>query len=335
VKKPRTPRRAHDRSRRLLYHHPRTVRDLVRGFVPESWVDEIDFATLTRVPSDHISAMLPGEFEERTSDVLWKVRWKGRKGKKGKELYLLILVELQSSCEQAMVLRVLGYIVMFYLRLVKERPLKEGGRLPPVLPFVVYNGEVAWWAPLRFEDLVEEVPESFRPHVPSMTCCLVDEKRVSTETLQALAENVEALLCRTRQSAKPEGFRAVVEDVRRWLSGPEDRELLRDLVAWFSKVVIPLHFPGIEASDLEDVHDLTSFVEANMTNFIAQAQAKGHQEGLADAVLRLLNRKFSEVSGDVRSRVQSADAEQLGLWIDRVLTAGSVEEVFASEAQVS
>jgi len=92
------------------------------------------------------------------------------------------------------------------------RPLRKGHRLPPVLPFVVYNGEVAWWAPLRFEDLVEEVPESFQPHVPSMTCCLVDEKRVPAETLRALAENVEALLCRTRQSAGPESFRAV-EDV--------------------------------------------------------------------------------------------------------------------------
>jgi len=121
-------------------------------------------------------------------------------------------------------------------------------------------------------------------------------------------------------------------------------------------VVIPLCFPGIEASDLETVHDLTHFAEANMTNFIAQAEAlgearglalgeargeakgearglalgeaRGEAKGLSNAVLRLLDRKFSDVSEDVRSRVLSADAEQLGSWIDRILTAGSVEEVF-------
>ena len=75
-----------------------------------------------------------------------------------------------------------------------------------------------------------------------------------------------------------------------------------------------------------------------MTNFIAQAEARGRQEGhregrqegLADAVLRLLTRKFAEVSEDARSRVLSADVEQLSLWIDRVLTADSVEDVFES-----
>jgi hypothetical protein len=143
-----------------------------------------------------LSALLPGEFEERTSDVLWKVHWKRRqKGKKGREVYLLILVELQSSCEQAMILRVLGYI---------------------------------------------------------------------------------------------------------------------------------------EASDLENVHDLTSFVETNMTNFIAQARQEGVALGLANAVLRLMTRKYVDVPDDARSRVLSADVEQLNLWIDRILTADSVDEVFAA-----
>ncbi len=40
----------------------------------------------------------------------------------------------------------------------------------------------------------------------SRTCCLVDEKRVSAETLEALGKNVEALLCRTEQSVRPESF---------------------------------------------------------------------------------------------------------------------------------
>ena len=73
---PTVPQRPHDRSRRLLYTHPRTVRDLLRGFAPAPWVEELDLTSLERVPSDHLSAMLPGEFEDRTNDVLWKVRWK-------------------------------------------------------------------------------------------------------------------------------------------------------------------------------------------------------------------------------------------------------------------
>ncbi len=327
MSKKKLPQRPHDRSRRLLYHHPRTVRDLVRGFVAEPWVDDLDFDTLVRVPSDHISAMLPGEFEDRSSDVIWKVRWQG--DKQGKELYLLILVELQSTCEQAMALRVLGYVVMLYLRLIKERHLKKGERLPPILPLIVYNGDIEWWAPLKFEDLVDEVPESFKQHVPQMTCCLVDEKRVPAEPLRALVENVAALIFRTEQSTTTAAFQQVVEDVGGSLSGSENRELVRDLLGWFAKVVIPLHFPGISEPDLRNVHDLTSFVETKMVNFVEQAKARGRQEGLAEAVLQLLARKFEAVPEDVRARVLAAEVDSLSYWIGRIMTASSIPEVFS------
>jgi hypothetical protein len=75
-KRKKTPKNAHDRARRLIFHHPRAVRDLVRSFVEEPWVHDLDFKTLKRVPSDSLTAMLPGEFEDRSNDVLWKVRWK-------------------------------------------------------------------------------------------------------------------------------------------------------------------------------------------------------------------------------------------------------------------
>ena len=98
--KKKVPKRAHDRSRRLIFQHPRAVRDLVGGFVDEPWVDDLDFGTLMRVPSDSLSAMLPGEFEDRSNDVLWKVRWKGA------WLYVYILLEFQSSVDPFMAVRI-------------------------------------------------------------------------------------------------------------------------------------------------------------------------------------------------------------------------------------
>ena len=37
---------AHDSSYRLLFSHPRMVADLLRGFVDEPWVHELDLSTL-------------------------------------------------------------------------------------------------------------------------------------------------------------------------------------------------------------------------------------------------------------------------------------------------
>ena len=38
-----------DSGYKLLFSHPELVADLLRGFVPEPWVAEVDFATLTPV----------------------------------------------------------------------------------------------------------------------------------------------------------------------------------------------------------------------------------------------------------------------------------------------
>ncbi|MEM7586568.1 MAG: Rpn family recombination-promoting nuclease/putative transposase, partial [Acidobacteriota bacterium] len=110
----RSPHKSQDRSHRLLFSHARTVRDLVRGFIHEPWVAELDFSTLEKLPSDYLSGQLSGEFEERVSDVVWRLRWRDS------DLYIVLLLELQSTCEQDMALRMLVYVGLFYQRLLKE-----------------------------------------------------------------------------------------------------------------------------------------------------------------------------------------------------------------------
>jgi hypothetical protein len=39
----------HDHSYKLLFSNPEMVEDLLRGFVHEDWVEEVDFASLERV----------------------------------------------------------------------------------------------------------------------------------------------------------------------------------------------------------------------------------------------------------------------------------------------
>jgi hypothetical protein len=54
----------HDRSYRLLFSQPRMIQDLIRRFVPEPWIDELDFRTLERVNGSLLpeSALrVPGE----------------------------------------------------------------------------------------------------------------------------------------------------------------------------------------------------------------------------------------------------------------------------------
>jgi len=39
----------HDHSYKLLFTHPEMVADLLRGFVREDWIKELDFSTLEKI----------------------------------------------------------------------------------------------------------------------------------------------------------------------------------------------------------------------------------------------------------------------------------------------
>jgi hypothetical protein len=64
----------HDNGYKRLFSHPEMVEDLIRGFVREDWVKELDFSTLERVPGQYVTRRL----RSRESDVVWRVRWRKR-----------------------------------------------------------------------------------------------------------------------------------------------------------------------------------------------------------------------------------------------------------------
>ena len=61
----------HDHSYKRLFSHPRMVEDLLRGFVKEDWVRQLDFSTLEKANASFVSA----DHRDREDDVIWKVRW--------------------------------------------------------------------------------------------------------------------------------------------------------------------------------------------------------------------------------------------------------------------
>ncbi|MEM7582203.1 MAG: Rpn family recombination-promoting nuclease/putative transposase [Acidobacteriota bacterium] len=349
---PRKPLyKALDRSHRLLFSHPRTIRDLLRGFIREPWVDELDLETLEKLPSDFISGQLAGEFEERTSDVVWRVRWREQ------DLYVVILLELQSSCDQDMALRMLVYVALFYQRLLKEQPLKRGEKLPPVLPIVFYNGDPEWWAPLEVRDLIETVPEGLAAHLPSLSYCLIDEKRLPLELLESLLDNIVAGIARVEQDHGAAHLSRMVANFARWLESPEHSELRRDVLAWLSKVVLPARIPGAEVPELKDLEEFRTYLEVKMQPWTDQwrdegirlGTEQGREEGIRlgtergrregertgklkgerELLRRLLQTRFGRLDDAVDQRIQKADSEQLLTWSTRLLAATAIDDIFS------
>ena len=60
----------HDKSYKLLFSHAEMVENLLRGFMLEEWVGQLDFSTLEKYPGTYVSDNL----ERREDDVVWRLR---------------------------------------------------------------------------------------------------------------------------------------------------------------------------------------------------------------------------------------------------------------------
>ena len=60
----------------------------------------------------------------------------------------------------------------------------------------------------------------------------------------------------------------------------------------------------------------------------AEGKAEGRAEGKAETLLRLLQRRFGAVPERVRTRVAVGSAAEIDGWIDALLDAQSLTEVF-------
>jgi predicted transposase/invertase (TIGR01784 family) len=133
----------HDLGYSVLFSNKVIFRQLLETFVKQPWVSEIDFEHIEKLNKTFISK----KHRKHESDLIYKVKLKE------KTAYIVILIEFQSTVQPFMAVRVLHYMMSFYLDFInqKDRPKK----LPPIFPIVLYNGDDKWTAPTEIKDLIE------------------------------------------------------------------------------------------------------------------------------------------------------------------------------------
>ena len=196
----------HDPSYKLLFSHPQMVRDLLLGFIDEPWVAELDLDSLEQVSGSYVS----DDLRDREDDVIWRVRFRER------WLYLYLLLEFQSSVDAYMAVRLLTYIGLLYQDLIKQQALSADGRLPPVLPVVLYNGQSRWSAATELLELIEPAPGRLRDYAPRLRYLLLDEGAIDESAPWAL-RNLVAALFRLEKSPDPAALRQALSALITWL----------------------------------------------------------------------------------------------------------------------
>lgn len=313
----------HDTGYKLLFSDPLMVRDLVRGFIDDPWLQELDFDTLERVNGQYVTE----DMRQREDDVVWRVR-------SGEDwIYLYLLIEFQSTDQRFMALRMLVYVGLLYQDLIKQKQLAPGGLLPPVLPIVLYNGESRWRSPTALSELLPKLPGFLSALQPQMRYVLIDEGAYSEHVLAGLSHNVVAGIFRLDQPFSPDKVEAALEAVLQATDSEEFRVLRRLIAIWLRAVLKRNKKYPILLPELDDLKELRVMLSQRMEQWAEAYMATGRQEGLlkgeARVLGRQLTRRFGELPAWVEQRLSEATEAQLAAWSESVLDAQSLAAVFA------
>ena len=314
----------HDASFKLWYDHPRMVEDLLRGFVPANLVAAFDFATLEQMPAQYVDEGL----RQSRGDAAWRVRF--RDAGSGGWLYLLVLLEFQSTVDRHMAARVLAYTGQMYLKLIRNGELGEDGRLPPVLPVVIYNGRSRWSAADEVGDMVAAVGAGLAPFQPRQRYLLLDEHAQRVEDLPA--DNVVTAQIALEQGSV-EALAPVLRGLGALLAGPQHASLRRAFAEWIRQVLedsrLASAVPGLsgvlrrleETGELEEMGTLLAerideFAERRAEERAAEQHARGLEQGLEQEralLARLAARKFGAQTAERLAGLLAGidDAERL------------------------
>ncbi|MEE8523221.1 MAG: Rpn family recombination-promoting nuclease/putative transposase, partial [Thermoanaerobaculia bacterium] len=212
--------------------------------------------------------------------------------------------------------------------------LLPGDKLPPVLPILLYNGKKPWTAPQNLRELIAEAPPSLERYLPDLRYFLLDERRLPAADLSG-EPNLVAGLVQLERSAGFEDVPQALEQMLPGIRGPEHRHVRRAIASW-----LQARLP--EAGTPEDLLELTVMLEENVKKWKREWEEKGFragverglqqgtQRGEADLLLRQADRKFGGLDETQRARIESANAEQLLEWGERLLTARRPEDIFAT-----
>jgi Putative transposase, YhgA-like len=311
----------HDAVFRRIFGVPVNAASQLRAVLPPGISARLDLRRLARVQGSFVDADLTW----RHTDLLFSAPLDGR------DAFVYLLVEHQSSDDPLMALRLLRYITRIWDAYERENP--ETRRLPAVIPLVVYHDRGRWTSPTQLLDLIDLGPadkQAMQAYLPRFGFLLDDLTRAGED--QLLARDLTppaavALLLLKNARGNP----AITADLRRWaaqlravLDQPGGRETFIALLTYINRV------GETPADDLRDF--AASLGPDAQEAFVTTAEvleARGKARGKAEDILVVFEQRGISVDDRSRGLIESCtDLDTLNGWFRRAFKVGKASDLF-------
>jgi predicted transposase/invertase (TIGR01784 family) len=324
----------HDALFKAAFSQPARAAELLRSFLDPALCARIDWTSLVL----HNASFVDDKLRAQHADLLFTARAADR------EIRIYLLLEHKSGPDRWVALWLLRYMVNIWVAHVETH--RKARRLPPILPVVIHHGDRGWSVDREFSAIVD-IPDGFADHVPQFRFAFEDLATVDADTLRtrgSAATRVALLALKETRAAEDLkhlllGWISVLHELEREPDGPHALEyIFRYLVAVRDAQEFDIDFRALglgkasEAIMTRETYLINKGIEQGIEQGIQKGIQKGRQEGQQGLFLRMLRRKFTRIPPAVVAQIESADMTRLELWGDRLLTADTLDEVFADTA---
>jgi predicted transposase YdaD len=334
----------HDALFKWTFSDPVRAAAEFRAVLPPEIQQVVDLSTLELCPGEFVDE----ELRHSYSDLLFQARIADSTS------FVYLLFEHQSSPDELMPLRLLAYLLrILELQLRNRRERQEPVLpLPIVIPVVLHHSEQGWTRATRFEQLFDPILlaiPALAAVVPRFGFLLDDISQVSDGTLRLRAlDRVSGLtLWALRDARSPAD---IVLTLQQWLwamrelvSAPHGVEALRIILRYITAVtedtaaeqvlqIVAKAIPHEEVMTLAERWKAEGEAKGRAEGEAkgrAEGEARGRLDGQRALLLRQLAMKFGEPPPAMIERVTGADEATLARWSQAILSAESLEQVFA------
>jgi predicted transposase/invertase (TIGR01784 family) len=310
---------------RRIFGVPANAASQLRAILPPSLAGRLDLGRLARVPGSFVDEAL----KWRHSDVLFTAPLDGR------DAFVYVLVEHQSSDDPLMAFRVLRYVTRIWDQHEREHPGTR--RLPAVIPLVVYQGPDRWASPVQLLDVIDLDPDdgqAVQAWLPRFEFLLDDLAGTGEDQLLSReltpAALVTLLLLKTAR-----GNPQITADLRRWAG--QLRAVLDQPGGGEAFIALLTYIELVSEARASELRDLAASLgpdaeEAYVTTaemLRAEGEARGKARGKAEDILVVFEQRGIDVDDKSRELIESCtDLDTLNGWFRHAFKVDKASDLF-------
>jgi predicted transposase/invertase (TIGR01784 family) len=251
---------------------------LIETFITEAWVKELDFSQCETLDKSFIT----DHYKETESDLIYKIKLRR------KTVYIYILLEFQSKVDRFMVLRVLFYILSFYMDYTVN--YKRIKKLPAIFPIVLYNGKRKWSATTRISDLIEAEPP-LGDYAINFQYLLLNERAYSKEQLLTIRNIVSTLFL-----AEGHYDIALLEkELLNLYDQESDKQAVSLFLNWFRQLALYGKVSPEDYEKLDIVYRTKEEVQTMLVTALAKERQQIYQQGKVEGQMEAQHRTIEQL----------------------------------------